>query len=240
MKLQFVLSVLPLLAVGQTTSAQNFATLCGSGQTTGTTTLGGEQFTYHCNKRASVSNVAGKTVNINDPKDCSARATGNTAAVGVSWRSNGECYISSAGPPVTQTGCIFFEKLANTGGGTPDPCCLERDNLQTQLQTCQAERSQFQSDLTSCQTGAATCQASLTSCQTGAATCQASLTSCQASNSGTGPGSGPGSGGRVSDCRGVARTEGMGTQQQAGHSWSVNCNSSKELYQILHELAGDC
>lgn len=178
-QLLFSVCVLPVLVLGQTTSQQHYAALCGSGQTTGTTTLGGEQYTYHCNKRATSSDMAGRTDGVNDPKDCTSRATGNTAMVGVTWRSGGQCYTSSAGPPVDSANSIFFEKASTPGGGTPNPCCQERNNLQTELLACKAARDQFQSDLTTCQAGSATCQASLTSCQAGAATCQASLTSCQ-------------------------------------------------------------
>lgn len=175
MKLPLLLSVLPILAVGQSTSQQSFANLCGSGQATGTKTFNGEQYTYYCNHRATDSDLSGLTSGHDDPATCAARTAGAPASVGVTWLQDGRCALATAGPPYPDNGYIFFEKVVASGGGFPSTCCQERDDCRTKLQACETARDQFKSERDTCQAGA----------------------------SGPAPGTGGPSagGGRVSDCK---------------------------------------
>ncbi|OJJ42209.1 hypothetical protein ASPZODRAFT_170322 [Penicilliopsis zonata CBS 506.65] len=196
MRVSVLLPLLPLLVAGQTTPQQEYDSLCGAGQTTGTTTLGGAQYTYHCNMRASNGDNAGMTSGVNTPADCASRAAGNSALAGVSWTRGGKCVVANSGPPVPQANTIFFEKVV-----TPtSPCCQERDDCRTQLQACETARDQYKTERDQF---------------------KAERDTCRAGGSTTPPVTG---GGSVPDCRGQTGNAAYTGQSQAGSLWSVNCN----------------
>lgn len=149
MRLQFALSVLPLLAVGQKTAQQSFKDLCPTdAKTSGITKLNGEQYNYYCNERWETYQKP--STKYDDPDACATYVSSQSGPT-VMWMKNGACTVGSSTSRKDNTGVVCFEKVASSGGST---CCQERDDYKKQLSACQTLRDQYKQERDTCKSSA--------------------------------------------------------------------------------------